>query len=477
MGMVEQESVLNKCQIFTPEKYANKLLEYAGYKKNLFGKKILENSCGDGEILKVIVNRYINSLLKMKTLDEIKFGLENDIYGIELDKEHYSTCLKNLDMIAGTYGIRNVNWKVFNENALKKEWDKKFDYIIGNPPYISYKDINDTIRKELKEKYTSCKKGKFDYYYAFIEESLNCLSSFGKFVYLIPNSIFKNEFGEELRKIILPSLSKIVDYKSHKIFKNVSTTSAILICDKRKKKKSMLYFDYENKNQIKILKENLNKKWIFVEEKNDLLKDNFKKFGDYFKVSMGVATLSNKSFIINDYKEDEIYVYKNGMKIEREILKRGASPSGMKKGKNELIIFPYKYIEDKLYKFSEEEFGTLFPEAKNYLLHHYEALMERDADSSAKWFEYGRSQALQYLNTDKLILSTLITNRVETYILNDTYIPYSGIYIIAKSKLPLKLAQQILESQEFYKYIKNVGKNASGKTIMITAKDINNYYF
>lgn len=477
MGMTEQEAVSNKCQIFTPEKYAKQLLEYVGYKQNLFGKKVLENSCGDGEILKTIVNKYISSMINIKTLEEIKYGLENDIYGVELDKEHYLTCLKNLNNTAEYYGIRNVNWKLFNENTLKKEWNKKFDYIIGNPPYISYKDIDINIRQELKEKYVSCKKGKFDYCYAFIEESLNCLSDKGKFVYLVPNSIFKNEFGEELRKLLLPSLNKIIDYKSYKVFKNVSTTSAVIVCDKKIIQKTISYFDFENKKQIKISKEDLDKKWIFIKEKKDLYGDNFKKFGDYFKVSMGVATLSNKSFIITEYEEDDTYVYKNGMKIEKSILKQGVSLSGMKKGKKELIIFPYQYIENELYKFSEEEFEKLFPEAKNYLLSQYEELMKRKADRVAKWFEYGRSQALQHLNTDKLILSTLVTNKVETYILNSTCIPYSGIYIIPIANLSLEIAQQILESQEFYEYIKKIGKNASGKTLMITTKDINNYYF
>ena len=44
-----------KCQVFTPENYVRELLDSVGYTHNLYGKKILENSCGDGNILVAVV--------------------------------------------------------------------------------------------------------------------------------------------------------------------------------------------------------------------------------------------------------------------------------------------------------------------------------------------------------------------------------------------------------------------------------------
>lgn len=38
-------------QIFTPDKYVEDMLDRIGYVKNLIGKTILENSCGQGNIL------------------------------------------------------------------------------------------------------------------------------------------------------------------------------------------------------------------------------------------------------------------------------------------------------------------------------------------------------------------------------------------------------------------------------------------
>ena len=46
-------------QIFTPEQYVEDMLDRIGYVKNLTGKTVLENSCGQGNILVLIVRRYI----------------------------------------------------------------------------------------------------------------------------------------------------------------------------------------------------------------------------------------------------------------------------------------------------------------------------------------------------------------------------------------------------------------------------------
>ena len=47
------------CKVFTPINVVKKMLDILGYKENLYGKKILENSCGDGSFLVEIITRYI----------------------------------------------------------------------------------------------------------------------------------------------------------------------------------------------------------------------------------------------------------------------------------------------------------------------------------------------------------------------------------------------------------------------------------
>ena len=130
----------NNCKIFTPTEYVEELLDAVGYEGQLYGKTILENSCGDGNILIEIVRRYIISCQNMKkTNEEIKKGLETDIYGIELEHAHVIKCKKNLDMLVETFGIKNVLWNIIEGDYLRMQLNKKFCYVIGNPPYIVYR--------------------------------------------------------------------------------------------------------------------------------------------------------------------------------------------------------------------------------------------------------------------------------------------------------------------------------------------------
>ena len=54
-------------------------------------------------------------------------------------------------------------------------------------------------------------------------------------------------------------------------------------------------------------------------------------------------------------------------------------------------------------------------------------LDNRNKDVSAKWFEYGRSQALSHLNQEKLLMSTVVTNSIKVYEKKKNDIPYAGI--------------------------------------------------
>lgn len=118
------------------------MLALAGYTHNLVGKRVLENSFGSGNILAAIVKRYIEDSMAAKLpVTQIARNLEADIYGIELDESLFAECVNRLNDLATEYGLPNVKWSLFNENALNWECNLKFDYIIGNPPYITYKDI------------------------------------------------------------------------------------------------------------------------------------------------------------------------------------------------------------------------------------------------------------------------------------------------------------------------------------------------
>ena len=133
------------CQIPTPEAYVDQMLDYIGYSEDLYGKKVLENSCGEGNILLKIVMRYIESAKRQQRMNsEIKEGLQRDIVAYEIDNRCIEACKKRLDGFVNSCGIKNVNWNLNHKDFLNEKVTATYDYVVGNPPYITYHDMDNT---------------------------------------------------------------------------------------------------------------------------------------------------------------------------------------------------------------------------------------------------------------------------------------------------------------------------------------------
>lgn len=465
-----------KCQVFTPSDYVEKLLDCVSYKHDLYGKRIMENSCGDGRILEVIVQRYIDDCRAAGfSCTKIKNGLAKDINGAEIDPEQFKICVSRLDEIVKQNNIGKVDWNIACDDYLKMDDQGGYDYVVGNPPYITYSELKEKDQEYLRDSFSSCEKGKFDYCYAFLEKSLDSLSAHGRMAYLIPSSVYKTVFGEAIRKKMLPYVEEVIDYTQAKLFQNALIKSSIIVMNKEKNNTLIHYVDESSDVEKFLDKKNLKNKWIFSQ-----INQGDKRFGDYFKVSHVVATLCNEAFVLKEWHYDEAQNYIcDGFVLENNLVRDAVSPKNMHTGHREKIIFPYTYDNNhKLIKYSEDEFAKLFPGGYKYLKRFREKLDKRKSDSIAKWFEYGRSQALRHLDSDKVLISTIISNEVAIYRLNRRAIPYSGMYVVALSdQMSIDNAVDVLQADEFLEYVKIVGVPINGKSVRITSKDIENYRF
>lgn len=465
-----------KCQVFTPKDYVEKILDDVGYTSNLYGKKVLENSCGDGNILSKVVERYVaDCRAQGLSRTKIKNGLKRDIIGVEIDKDQSTKCIERLNKILEDSNIQKITWQIYTTDYLKKKFTQRFDYIVGNPPYITYSEMKSTEQEYLGKHFAACKKGKFDYCYAFIEKSLTDLSTDGKMAYLIPVSIFKTFFGEKLRCIMKPYVRKITEYTQDGGFDKALVKPAIIVLQKNKFNHELQYIDDASGIRRNIRNSQLNSKWTF----NEANVGNY-RFGDYFKVSHVVATLLNKAFVLSGGKETETSYIVDDFHIEKAVVRPTDTPKNRQYGRNEQIIFPYYYTDGRLGRYTDEQFAERFPEATRYLNTYREDLMGRKSDKTASWFEYGRSQALVGINKRKLLVSTVISSRVEVYELSAESIPYAGMYIVPitdDEKMNLQRAQEILKSNGFYQYVQNIGIHINGNSVRVTSKDIENYHF
>ena len=449
MGTVIDNEKTLKCQIFTPIEVVNTMLDYIGYSANLYGKSFLDSSCGKGAFLIEAARRYIidcqsNGLSRTK----IKNGLGRDFFGIELDPFLYQECLNSLNELTDSFNIKRVTWQIKHADALRDPFQRHFDYIVGNPPYVSYWDLEQTERSYVESTYSVCQSGAWDYSYAFLQDGYGRLEDKGKMAYIVTNSIFKTNSGKRVRILLRPFIIDIYDYTTTNVFGKVLTSPAILVVDKAVDSSKISYHDLSKKTHLIISRNSLGDTWLF--DRNKHCANATHRFGDYY----------------------------NDEKIEKEAVRNAASPRGKAHGVKEFIIFPYYYIKDKLMHYSEGEFKDRFPLAYKYLTNERKELEKRDADKNSQWFEYGRSQALKHINCEKLLISTIVTGKVRTYKLEYDEVPYSGLYITVKDNaegFSLDSAAELLSSSRFLEYIIPQGINAHGKSIRIVAKNILDY--
>lgn len=83
------------------------------------------------------------------------------------------------------------------------------------------------------------------------------------------------------------------------------------------------------------------------------------------------------------------------------------------------------------------------------------------------------------MQTVKLLISTVITKNVKVHELGEEDIAYSGMFIRVKDieHYSLEYAKQILNSVNFFEYVKKIGIPVNGKSYRITSHDIENYTF
>ena len=254
-----------------------------------------------------------------------------------------------------------------------------------------------------------------------------------------------------------------------KLFGPVLSSSSILSVDKTYSGNSLSFTNESVHSKAFILKSNLDdKKWIFSKE---IVTAGNKRLGDFFIVGNAIATLCNEAFILNADNMPE---------LEEKLLMKATSPKAKRFNKREMIIFPYVENKGAIRRIEEERFEKDYPLCAQHLRQFKKKLSSRKAEKTAKWYEYGRSQAIANMKKPKLMLSTVISNRkIEIYWLDKDTVPYTGIYIVCKDNknASLREAFQILQSQEFERYIEAVGTYVNGNSIRISSRDIANFQF
>lgn len=480
-------------QVYTPQWIVCEILDGLNYQgAEILKKTILEPSCGQGAFLVEIVARYIDSAEKAGlSHSEIISDLETYIYGIEIDPLIYAECIEKLNQLCLIrLGKPSIDWKIYQQDTLDVFLDYLFffDYIVGNPPYIRIHNLPNITRHFIKKqfKFTT---GTTDLYLVFFEMAFKMLKNTGKLGFISPNSFLYNSSYKAFRATLQSnkSLISLTDFQSDKIFEGFSTYTAISLFNLTNQRDD---FDYQELKQGKITRVNKIKfsdlkaeKWILASNENEqflksISSETSKCLEEMFNIQYGFATLRDCIFIGKKDKINERYSLFNGYHIENQILNPIVKGSKYRGNAEEIewVIFPYKKENNRYISYTEQEMQQKFPKAYLYLLDHKTELLARDRDKNSEWFAFGRSQGIQTSHSEKVVVSTLVSDKVHFAYLPEDVFVYSGIFITKREPdTDWSVLDKILKSEEFYKYIRLTGKDLSGGYKSISTKQIKQF--
>lgn len=472
-------------QVFTPEWMVTKILDEIDFtvsNADILTSRVLEPSVGEGVFLQEVVRRVISASRSAGIKDEeTAQALSANIVGIDIDDSAVPTCIDRLnEVLAEVSFSEKVDWSIFALDALNYAPEEGFDYVVGNPPYISVHNMPEELRKSVKRFKSST--GTTDIYIIFYELGLKWLRSNGKLGYIAPNSWLKNTSQKSFRKLLIGDqlVSRIIDYGSYPVFgKEASTYTAVAILSENKNNTlSYTKMSGQDSEEFTVstpysdIVEYQGAPLVFSSSELLSIKQGI-RLQDISTTQNGLCTLRNSVFI-------------NPGEVESTVV-RPVVKASRYKGEEiiDTILFPYEVNErgiipmNKLEPMDEERIRD-FPEAYEYLISHKDDLLTRDIEKKTLWFHYGRSQGLRNLSKPKLVVSTTISPSAETvkaYEVSAETAVYAGLFVTEKkgSGYSLEDIKCIIESDEFKEHAWAASKDMSGGYKSFSARTVNDF--
>jgi len=287
------------------------------------------------EIVELMIN--LTSIEKRKNLDILEpacgfcnfiFNIYiqhpyNHFYGVEINDEIYQK-IKSL--------FKDLPFNLIKADFLLWNTEKKFDLIIGNPPYGIIGDESHYPIHVLKKKKKEYKKifntwfGKYNIYGAFIEKSISLLKTNGKLVFIIPATWMILDEFKRLRKF-LSYLGRVkVYYLGSNVFNGVSVSVCILIFEKGSKGAEL--YIRNNQNNYNFIRTTTLTDWNgdilrFETEATKELETKGTRLGKIFEIKISARSPEIKNFDgIANNKNKEMMPFMNGRNIQKGFIDR-----------------------------------------------------------------------------------------------------------------------------------------------------------
>ena len=187
---LSKETKKNEGIYFTPINIIKMIIDFVTTEKSDI-VSVLEPSCGSGQFIELLEFKEITAIEKNKSI----------------------------------YNAIKEKYPVINDDFLEYRFDKKFDLVIGNPPYFVIP------KKSVDSKYYKYFDGRPNIYILFIIKSFELLNENGILAFVLPSNFLNCIYYNKLRKYL--SKFKILDiYTSNEKFLDTSQEICVFIIQK-----------------------------------------------------------------------------------------------------------------------------------------------------------------------------------------------------------------------------------------------------
>ncbi len=140
----------------------------------------------------------------------------------------------------------NFDFKLFFSDVFHGR--NGFDIVIANPPYVDVKGLPPETVRMLFDIFQTAK-NRINLYAFFIEKSFALLNKEGTLAFINPNSLLVNESYTPLRKLILPTVIKLIKLPDH-VFEKAVVETMLLFLSKNRNPDSVLGKQFRNNEQL-----------------------------------------------------------------------------------------------------------------------------------------------------------------------------------------------------------------------------------
>lgn len=205
---VAPDSVEERGAIFTRREVVDFVLDLAGYTPNrpLARMRLLEPSLGHGDFLLPAIDRLLSAWRSSPERSDAT-ALKPAIRGIELHEETFVEVRQKVidrliehELSSQDASMLAEAW-LMRGNFLLAEFGARFDFVIGNPPYVRQELIPDALMAEYRARFSTIY-DRANLYIPFIEKSLLLLAEGGHLGFICADRWMKNRYGGPLRRLV-----------------------------------------------------------------------------------------------------------------------------------------------------------------------------------------------------------------------------------------------------------------------------------